>query len=78
MIPLVTNGYRKLFYMDIVTLYFTVHCVLGMADVVYLLNSLVDKDGKIIITNLYKEVAPIFDGEKEMYENIEFDPIEYK
>ncbi|XP_077290127.1 cytosolic non-specific dipeptidase 2 [Arctopsyche grandis] len=50
----------------------------SMADVVYLLNSLVDKDGKIIITNLYKEVAPIFDGEKEMYENIEFDPIEYK
>lgn len=49
-----------------------------MADVVYMLNTLVDKDGKILVTDMYKDVAPIFDGEKEMYEKIAFDPEEYR
>jgi nonspecific dipeptidase len=49
-----------------------------MADLIYLLNTLVDKDGKLLITHMYKDVAPLFPGEVEMYDKIEFDMEEYR
>lgn len=49
-----------------------------MTDLVYLLNTLVDKNGKILIPGLYKEVAPIMEGEDEIYKKIDFDVAEYR
>ncbi|KAJ9592724.1 hypothetical protein L9F63_015604 [Diploptera punctata] len=50
----------------------------AVADVIYLLNTLVDKDGKILITGLNDEVAPLTEKETALYKNIEFDVPEYK
>jgi nonspecific dipeptidase len=50
----------------------------AMADLIYLMNTLVDKDGRILIPNVYKEVAPLLPNENEIYENIEFDVSEYR
>lgn len=49
-----------------------------MTDLVYLLNTLVDKDGKIQITGLYNEVAPLTDKEKSLYTQISFNVDEYR
>lgn len=49
-----------------------------MSDLIYLLNTLVDKDGRILITDLYKDVAPERDNEHELYENISFDVDQYR
>lgn len=49
-----------------------------MSDLIYLMNTLVDKDGKILIPNLYKEVAPLLPNEHEIYSPISFDVEEYK
>lgn len=45
---------------------------------IYLLGTLVNKDGRIQITDLYKEVAPLQPNENEIYEKISFDVNEYK
>ncbi|KAG5887433.1 hypothetical protein JTB14_024632 [Gonioctena quinquepunctata] len=50
----------------------------AMSDLIYLMNTLVDKDGKILIKGLYNEVAPIAAGESAIYEKIEFDTEEYR
>ncbi|XP_018566615.1 cytosolic non-specific dipeptidase [Anoplophora glabripennis] len=50
----------------------------AMTDLVYLLTTLVDKDGKILIPELYKDVAPIVEGENEIYKKIDFDVAEYR
>lgn len=50
----------------------------AMTDLIYLLNELVDKDGKILIPGLYKEVAPKLADEDEIYKKIEFDVDEYR
>ena len=34
----------------------------GMADLIYMMNTLLDKDGKILIDGLMDEVAPITPG----------------
>lgn len=39
----------------------------AMADLVYLLNTLVDKDGKILIENINREVAPLQPEEEALY-----------
>lgn len=49
-----------------------------MSDLVYLLGTLVNKDGRIQITDLYKDVAPLRPNENEIYEKISFDVAEYK
>lgn len=49
-----------------------------MTDLVYLLGTLVNKDGRIQVTNLYKDVAPLLENEHEIYEAIDFDVEEYK
>lgn len=50
----------------------------AMADLVYLLNTLVDKDGKILIPGIYDEVAKLTPEEQAMYKTIEFDVKEYR
>lgn len=50
----------------------------AMSDLVYLLNTLVDKDGRILIPNLYKEVKPLTAAEEELYKQIEFDVSDYR
>lgn len=50
----------------------------AMADLIYLLNTLVDVNGKILIEGVYDNVAKITDKELDAYKAIEFDVCEYK
>ncbi|KAL1517409.1 hypothetical protein ABEB36_001176 [Hypothenemus hampei] len=50
----------------------------SMTDLIYLMNSLVDKNGKVLVEGLYDDVAPLLDNEQEIYERIDFDVNEYK
>lgn len=49
-----------------------------MADLIYMLNTLVDKNGHILIDGIYNDVAPLRDSEQENYNNISFDVNEYQ
>lgn len=49
-----------------------------MADLVYLLNTLVDKDGRILVDGIYKDVAELRPNEHETYNQISFDVDEYR
>jgi hypothetical protein len=49
-----------------------------VGDLVYLLNTLVDKDGKILVTGLHDDVAELTPKDAALYDNIEFDVAEYK
>lgn len=49
-----------------------------MIDLISLLDTLVDKDGKILIPGIMADVAPLGDDEFEIYKNIDFDVEEYK
>lgn len=49
-----------------------------MADLIYLLNTLVDKDGRILIDGILDQVAPLRPNEHETYQNIEFDVASYR
>ncbi|XP_069587068.1 beta-Ala-His dipeptidase-like isoform X4 [Ranitomeya imitator] len=50
----------------------------AMRDLVYLLASLVDTSGHILIPGIYDDVAPLSEEEKTLYENIDFDMEEHK
>lgn len=49
-----------------------------MADLIYLLNTLVDKDTKILVPGILDDVAALHPKEKEIYEKIHFDINEYR
>ncbi|MFH4977513.1 hypothetical protein AB6A40_004222 [Gnathostoma spinigerum] len=49
-----------------------------MADVVWMMNQLVELDGSIKIPELLRLVRPITDEERKLYETIDFDPAHYK
>ncbi|RXM96052.1 Cytosolic non-specific dipeptidase, partial [Acipenser ruthenus] len=49
----------------------------AMTDLIALMDSLVDKKGKILIPGIYEAVAPLTDEEKNLYEKIDFDMKEY-
>ncbi|GLH14508.1 hypothetical protein R5R35_006558 [Gryllus longicercus] len=49
----------------------------ALPDLIYLLNSLVGKNGDILIKGLLDDVAPVTEEEKALYKNIEFDVSEY-
>lgn len=49
-----------------------------MADLIYLLNTLVDKDGHILIDGIYDDVAPLRENETESIQSISFDVDEYR
>ncbi|KAJ8734053.1 hypothetical protein PYW07_014604 [Mythimna separata] len=50
----------------------------AMTDLIYLMNELVDKNGKILIDGIYDSVAPLTDNEKKLYTNIDFDTDGYR
>lgn len=50
----------------------------AMSDLIYLMNTLVDKDGRILIDGIYDDVAPIRDNEQEIYDKISFDVDQYR
>ncbi|KZC12090.1 PREDICTED: cytosolic non-specific dipeptidase [Dufourea novaeangliae] len=50
----------------------------AMADLMYLLNTLVDVNGKILINGIYENVAEVTEKELDLYKTIEFDVPEYK
>lgn len=50
----------------------------AMSDLIYLLNTLVDVNGKILVPNLYQEVLVEDPKEQELYQDISFDVATYK
>lgn len=50
----------------------------AMTDLIYLMGKLVDKNGRILVPNVYREVAPLLPNENEIYEKITFDVEEYR
>ncbi len=50
----------------------------AMADLVWMMNQLIDEDGKILIEGLMDTVAPLTKEEESKYVNIDFDPEVYK
>ena len=49
-----------------------------MADLMYLMNTLVDAEGKILVTGLHEQVAPLTPEERALYKDIDFDPEDYR
>jgi hypothetical protein len=49
-----------------------------VTDLIHLLNTLVDKDGKILVTGLHDDVAAVTPKEAALYDTIDFDVAEYK
>uniref|UniRef100_A0A0K0D6D0 M20_dimer domain-containing protein n=1 Tax=Angiostrongylus cantonensis TaxID=6313 RepID=A0A0K0D6D0_ANGCA len=50
----------------------------AMNDLVWILSQLTDLDGTIRVPHIYDLVEPLTDGERKIYEGIEFDHEEYK
>ncbi|CAH0699065.1 unnamed protein product [Spodoptera exigua] len=50
----------------------------AMTDLIYMMNQLVDKDGKIHIDGIYDSVAPLTENEKKLYTTIDFDTEAYR
>lgn len=49
----------------------------AMNDLVYLLNQLVDPNGKILVPGVYDKVCSLTQAERDKYDTIDFDPAEY-
>jgi len=50
----------------------------GMADLVHMMNTLLDKDGNILVEGLMDSVAPVTDDEIAKYKDIDFDVADYQ
>ncbi|XP_074638703.1 cytosolic non-specific dipeptidase-like isoform X2 [Acropora palmata] len=50
----------------------------AMSDLIYLLDHLVDVKGKILVPGINDNVAPLTDGERATYTDIDFDKEEYR
>lgn len=50
----------------------------AMTDLIHLMSTLVDKNGHILIPNIYREVAPLLPNEQELYDKITFDVDAYR
>ncbi|KAK6190458.1 hypothetical protein SNE40_002321 [Patella caerulea] len=50
----------------------------AMTDLIKLMSSLVDVNGKILIPNVYDTVKPLTPEESQLYEPIDFDPNDFK
>lgn len=48
------------------------------SDLIHLLDSLVDRQGNILIPDLQNDVLPVSDEEKELYKNIDFSVQEFR
>ena len=49
-----------------------------MADLVYMMNSLLDKDGNILVEGIQNDVEPLTPAEEALYDSIEFDPEDFR
>ncbi|XP_050301476.1 cytosolic non-specific dipeptidase-like [Anthonomus grandis grandis] len=85
--PCITYGLRGVcyFYIEVTCAAKDLHSGIyggtvheAMSDLVHVMNSLVDKEGKILVEGLYNEVAPLTSTEEQIYEKIDFDVGEYK
>jgi len=50
----------------------------GMADLIAMMNTLLDKDGKILVDNLMEQVAPVTSEEEAKYKTIDFNVEDYQ
>jgi len=50
----------------------------GMSDLIHIMSSLADVNGKILIPGVCDSVRPVTDDEMKTYENIDFDPETFK
>ena len=50
----------------------------GMADLIWMMNQLVDENGKILVEGLMDSVAPLTKEEEAKYTDIDFDVEEYR
>lgn len=50
----------------------------AMADLIYLMNTLVDVNGHILVDGIYDKVAKVTESELASYKNIDFDVNEFK
>lgn len=50
----------------------------AMTDLIHLMGTLVDKNGRILVPNVYREVAPLLPNEKDIYDKITFDVDAYR
>ncbi|XP_044270181.1 cytosolic non-specific dipeptidase [Tribolium madens] len=50
----------------------------AMTDLVYLMGTLVNKDGRIQVEGIYDDVAPLMEGEHDIYKKIDFDVNDYR
>ncbi|KAF4524561.1 hypothetical protein B566_EDAN017446 [Ephemera danica] len=50
----------------------------GMADLIYLMNTLLDAHGKIQIPGIMDDVTPVTPEEEQIYKNIDFDVSDYR
>ena len=48
-----------------------------MTDLIALMSTLVDGQGRILIDGIYDEVAPLLPEEEELYKRITFDTVRY-
>ena len=48
-----------------------------MSDLIYLLGQLVDVKGKILVPGINDNVAPLTDGERATYTDIDFDKVHF-
>jgi len=85
--PCLTYGLRGLsyFFVDITCAAQDLHSGIfggsvheAMSDLIYLLDRLVDKDGKILVPGVYDKVAPLKDEERALYDNIDFEPDNFR
>merc|ERR1712227_584122 len=49
-----------------------------MADLIYMMNSLLDKDGNILVEGIQNDVEPLTPAEEALYDSIEFDPEDFR
>ena len=49
----------------------------AMSDLIYLLGHLVDVKGKILVPGINDNVAPLTDGERATYTDIDFDKVHF-
>lgn len=85
--PCITYGLRGLcyFFLEVECAKMDLHSgVFGgtvqeaMSDLIHLMGELVDKNGKILVTDIYKSVAPLVESEKKLYTSIDFDTDAYR
>ena len=66
---------KSLFKSSVIVLIYSRHE--AMIDLVHLFSKLVDQKGKILIPGVNELVKPMNEDENKLYDNIDFDPVDY-